>query len=460
MKSIIKYLLFTPLIFISVMTPSVVFGKDINTEDLINLTKPSIVKIVTTVKGTIEIPNFIFDYNSFKIIDKSKNSKNISIPVDDTVYGTGFIISEDGVVVTNSHIVIGIMDDYYRELTDKYLQLASDQEQIAAESRYKTSADAYDAVFDIVYKAVKEKAIKNYNLDIKILKPHEAAKDFSELVNNGYKAEILYSNDSFYDDNKDVAILKINAEKLPNIPLSDNNASTTVTVGEKVYTFGYPSSAFFGGSDFLEPTFSQGNVSAIKDQNGINIYQTDTKVSEGSSGSPMIDGDGKVVGIITYISGDSAGGDNFGFAIPMSLVQEVLLANNIKISSGAYFDNYKKGLYFMAENRCKKAIAEFNKAGDVNADFSVEKYLKSKIDACNVIIDSGKSLDSFFDEMKIFWTGHYMVIWLWIMVIIIIIIMIITIRYFLKRIHKDEIIIEEIIEHEKEEHGHDILPKV
>lgn len=459
MKSIKKYLILTYFILISVVAPSTIFAKDIGTEDLINLTKPSIVKIVTTVKGNIEIPDFSFDYNNFKIIDAVKDSENISIPVDDTVYGTGFIISEDGVIVTNSHIILGVVDDYYRKLTDKYLQLATSKEQIAAKSRYKTSNDAYDAVYDIVYKSVKEKAIKNYNVDIKILKPHGVVKDFEELINNGYKAEVLYSNDSFYDDNKDVAILKIDAKKLPALHLLGNDENI-VSVGEKVHTLGYPGSAFFGGSDFLEPTFSQGNISAIKDQNGINIYQTDTKVSEGSSGSPMIDSNGKVVGIITYISGDKAGGDTFGFAIPISLVKEVLVSNNINISSGLYFDNYIKGMNFMLENRCKKAINEFNKAGDVNTDFSVEKYLKSKIDTCNGIIASGESLDSFFDEMKIFLSGHSMIILLWIIIIIIILIIILTIRYFLRRIHKDEVIIEEIIEHEKEEHGHDIIPKV
>ena len=458
MKNTIKYLLFS-IIFISTLFSNPIFAKDIKTEDLINLTKPSIVKIVTTVKGTIEIPNFSFDYNNFKIIDPVVGSKNVSIPVNETVYGTGFIVSEDGIIVTNSHIVIGITDEYYRKLADQYLQIATTKERALAQSRFKTSNEAYDAVYDIVYKAIKEKAIKKYNSDTKVLKPHEVAKEFSELVNNGYKAKVLYSNDSFYSDNKDVAILKIDAEKLPAIPLSDE-IKNPVTVGENVYTFGYPSSAFFGGSDFLEPTFSQGGINAIKDQNGIKIYQTDNKVSEGSSGSPMIDSQGNVIGIITYISGDSAGGDSFGFAIPISLVKDVLLANNINISSGTYFNNYIDGLNLMSDNRCKKAITAFNKAADVNSDFSVEKYLKSKIDSCNEIIASGKSLDSFFDEMKIFLSNHLMTILLWIMILIIIIIIIILVLYFVKRIHKDEVIIGEIIEHEKEEHGHDVIPKV
>lgn len=421
-----------------------------NPETLASIIKPSIVKVVTVSMGTIDIPNFIFDAHNLKVVDPKKGDKSISIKINDEIYGSGFIVSSDGTIVTNSHVVLGIVDGYFRALTTEYLKLTSNAEIADIMTRYSTKTEAYDAVYDIVYNYIKKSSVLNLNTKITVLKPYDDSKTLDAAIENGYKAKVLYSNDNYYTDNNDVAVLKIEADNLPTVPLALD--TDKITTGQKINAFGFPSTATFGKSDFLESTFSQGLISAIKHQGDVDLYQTDAKISSGSSGGPMVNEYGQIVGIMTFISGDTSKGDNFGFAIPISLVNKVLKSNDIKINDGSYFTHYKKGLALVSILKCKKAIDEFTLASKVNSDFSVDKYTSVKIKECNDIISSGKSIDSSYDEIKDFMKNHTMAIVLTILLIIVGITIFFIIRYLVKRMNKDEQSLKEIISHE---HTHD-----
>lgn len=444
MKITHKKIIFALFVFCSI--PLFVFAKEsivLSSEDIISSTKPSVVKIVYSAKGTLDIPNFIFDYRTGTIEDPQDKNDIIPIPIDNTLYGTGFVISEDGVIVTNSHIVEGVLDNMYRTLAEVYLEDTTEQEIAYAMTKYTSEEEAYDAAYDVIYKYLREKSVKNLEQDIRILKPHDDAQDFSDLIENGYKAQVLSSNVSFDDDKKDIAILKIDATNLPTIPFSTLPESS-ITTGQKVYAFGFPSSAFFGGSDFLEPTFSQGFINAIKKQNDITIYQTDTKVSEGSSGSPLLDAQGNVIGIISFISGADTGGDNFGFAIPTSVILEKIQAAGIQVRPNAYFEKYMAGLEYLQDNRCKKAIEQFQSALGVNADFGVEKFVQSKIETCNNLIASGKSNDSIFSGLVSMVKGNYLLGGILIFILVLVGGVLAFFGKLTKRIKRDEKIIKEI----------------
>ncbi len=438
MKKIYKILLLCLALFVNVNIYAYTNNKiDLKTEDVIDITKPSIVKVVSYVKGKINIPNFRFDYENYQIVPLDGE---FPIPVDKTVYGTGFIISSDGIIATNSHIVEGIIADVYKTISEEYLKGTTESESKQALIKHKDIDEAYDEAYKIIYRYLYEKSNNNLNKTIKILKPYDNSKKFSEIFDNGYDAKVLYSNPFYEDDDKDVAILKIETENLPTIPLIDDSKINIVT-GQKVYTFGFPSSAFLGGSDFLEPTFSQGVINAIKNKDTVTIYQTDAKVSSGSSGSPLFDKDGNVIGILSLISGSDTNGDNFGFAIKSTLINQILNSSGIQLKPNLYFEQYKSGLYKMMDNRCKSAIDEFKNISNINPDFYNNKNIDSKIEKCNQIIKSGQSNDSvFYDMLDRINNYNY------ILIITIIILFILFVIYFLRRIHKDEQKIEEIEE--------------
>lgn len=114
----------------------------------------------------------------------------------------------------------------------------------------------------------------------------------------------------------DVAVIKVDATGLPTLPLID---SSDLKQGEIVLAFGSP----FG----LENSVSMGVVSGVARQldpdNPMIYIQTDAPINPGNSGGPLVDIDGNVVGLNTFIYTQSGGSEGLGFAIPSNIVRNV-----------------------------------------------------------------------------------------------------------------------------------------
>ena len=115
-----------------------------------------------------------------------------------------------------------------------------------------------------------------------------------------------------YDSELDIALLKIDGiyESLK-FENSDN-----VNVGEKVIAIGNPLG--------LQFSVSEGIISAIhrEGQNGLNAYiQTDAALNPGNSGGPLIDKEGKVVGINNFKIGSS---ESLGFALESDYIRQAV----------------------------------------------------------------------------------------------------------------------------------------
>jgi serine protease Do len=121
------------------------------------------------------------------------------------------------------------------------------------------------------------------------------------------------------DPKTDVAVLKIDANNLPTLPLGN---SSTLQVGDLIFAIGDP----FG----IGETATMGIVSAKgRGRLGIEDYedfiQTDAAINPGNSGGAMIDLHGNLVGINTAIlTGGSGGNQGVGFAIPINLARNVM----------------------------------------------------------------------------------------------------------------------------------------
>jgi len=118
------------------------------------------------------------------------------------------------------------------------------------------------------------------------------------------------------DRQSDIAVLKIDMSNLPALQFAD---SSQLKQGQVVFAFGSPLG--------LENSVTMGVVSATErqiDPDNPAIYiQTDAPINPGNSGGPLVDVDGSIVGINTFILSESGGNEGLGFAIPSNVVKNI-----------------------------------------------------------------------------------------------------------------------------------------
>ncbi|HEY6344613.1 MAG TPA: trypsin-like peptidase domain-containing protein [Bryobacteraceae bacterium] len=118
------------------------------------------------------------------------------------------------------------------------------------------------------------------------------------------------------DRESDLAVIKIDRTGLPTLALGDSNQ---LRQGQLVMAFGNPLG--------LEGSASLGIVSStgrqIKTDDPRMFIQTDAPINPGNSGGPLVDMEGKLMGINTFIFTQSGGSEGLGFAIPSRTVRTV-----------------------------------------------------------------------------------------------------------------------------------------
>ena len=125
-----------------------------------------------------------------------------------------------------------------------------------------------------------------------------------------YEAKLIGTNRS-----ADLAVIKIEEKGLPFIPLPDE--LFRVRLGQTVLAIGAP--------EGLDHTVTKGIVSAVGRQPDLDrpmVYvQTDAPINPGNSGGPLVDRDGNLIGINTFIYTSGGGSEGLGFAVPEPIVR-------------------------------------------------------------------------------------------------------------------------------------------
>jgi len=137
------------------------------------------------------------------------------------------------------------------------------------------------------------------------------------VIDGAISIEILLNDDrSFTISNSithgslDLGIMKFETED--DIPLAKIGNSDQIQVGDFVIAAGAPLG--FSG------TITFGIVSAVREDviEGVNFIQTDAPINSGNSGGPLVDMNGYVVGLNTWIASQNGGNIGLGFSIPIN----------------------------------------------------------------------------------------------------------------------------------------------
>ncbi len=427
-------LLFSSWIFLRAPLKEDVSERDLSNFELqdmeiASLVEPGIVKIGRSVTGEITIRDFDINLENFEITQK-EDGETYTIPIDIYNEGTGFIVSSDGRIITNAHVVtiestkteifnnnfslllLYEIFDYQRKYgEDKANLLAEKWEKLVESSDYdareliKRNQEVFfnDAQFDVM-------------TEVKVFNPSLEKEKLTDLFKESFDTEILYANKDFVYDQRDVAVIKIEQENLPAISLSDFISFKT---GDSIYTFGFPHfSSTPDVKDFIllstpnikvsrgyfRPSFSTGNITSLKESidGTFKFIEVNAKVSFGSSGSPLLNKRGEVIGILSLLqqSEETSEKELLGRAVSIEIIKDVELMQNY-LSSSDYYYHFKRGLYFMNNKRCKQAIEEFNiVVENTNALFLNKENLDFFIKECELLIKNGKSVDTKWDLLR------------------------------------------------------------
>lgn len=373
-------------------------------EALVDLVKPSIVRIAQHVTGTAKIPSIKVDIRQRLVA--AIPDQYTEVTVDEYLTGSGFVIHPDGYIATNAHVV--------SQETVKQMLASESALSALFENALFLSDEELDEFLQSeegdgfgrqVLRYVIDNSVFDLKKEVAVFRPNSETQQIADLIAEGFPAEAVSVNDDFIEDERDVAILKIGETGLPALALGDSNE---LAVGKKAFILGFPASAEVNQNNPAEATFTQGVVSAIKQsEKGFKVFQTDAKVSEGSSGGPLFNEHGAVVGIITFQMNElnRVSGDNFAFALPVEILKEAALEARIMPAEGEYGKAFKQGFAQFSEKHCDKALDLFGAARKTNVIFITDKYLDPYVKRCEELQAAGASLDTPFDELKSRVTG-------------------------------------------------------
>ncbi len=228
--------------------------------DLVEKNGPSVVNISTT-KIVKKSPDFfpvpeddeVFDFfrKFFPPQGPQRGGPMREIPARGE--GSGFILSSDGYILTNAHVVDGA-EEVTVKLTDK----------------------------------------------------------------RKFTAKVIG-----YDSRSDIAIIKINANNLPNVSIGDPDK---LRVGEAVVAIGSP----FGFENSVTAGIVSAKGGSLPSESYVPFIQTDVAVNPGNSGGPLFNMRGEVVGVNSQMHSRSGGYQGVSFSIPIDLAMDV--ANQLKTS--------------------------------------------------------------------------------------------------------------------------------
>jgi len=317
----------------------------------------------------------------------------IKQPEQITASGTGFFITGDGYVATNCHLIDREESFIRRQFILSAFHQITDASIAALESSwatrftevqrsllFNTYASVYSRLFSMILYDLKKNIYVVYRSDNSNLRS-DTVKRLASIVAKGQPMP-----------GKDIAILKIaTQEEMPVLTLA---RSGLPQVGEQLFVYGYPgpvtNNDFVSAASAIEPTLTMGIVSAVKKSvGGWPLVQMDANINHGSSGGPVCNEKGEVIGLTTFGSLENSGSLAAGlnFAVPVSILDEYLDKAGVTLAPGRSAVLFGKALAQWHQHQYRAALHKFEEVRQYNSHYP---GLYTYIADCRWNIKNGK----------------------------------------------------------------------
>jgi len=194
------------------------------------------------------------------------------------------------------------------------------------------------------------------------------------VLEHSKRATVRLANRDAYDDvdvldvdrRKDIALIKIKAVDVPFLTLGK---SSTVQIGDPVVSVTNPLGLF-------QNTLSTGIVSGIRSGDGYKYFQVSAPISSGSSGGPIFNAAGEVIGIATMIVEE---GQNLNFAVPIDYARGMLSSNHAQPLASIYEPEPPPGPSTNAASAVATPAAPFKAQPSAEMKAAASTYLEKQI---------------------------------------------------------------------------------
>ncbi len=356
------------------------------------------VKLQLESQGKFTIDLFWNTYIKAFCADVSKymmrGTKTVTKDLNTTMVGSGFIITPDGYVITNAHVVDENDDNTRKNFAQQAFQEILDNDvktleesmgRKMTEEETKALTDANSWYFTETLQV--SKIGKEFNVIFGI------SGDKGKIVPMTIPARLVIKGNPI--PGKDVAILKMTEKHTyPTIRIGDDKA---MRVGDQVYVLGYPAIATFhpliSKESISEASLTRGLVSAKKNmKDGWEVLQIDAAITHGNSGGPVMNEQGEVIGLATFGSIDyqrSQEVQGMNFIVPSTIVYQYIDKAKIDPAMSDISMSYEEAMDLFDKARYKKALEKFDEVKAMNPSFPfIDK----------MIADTEKKIDKGFDK--------------------------------------------------------------
>ena len=424
MKRIIRVMsIVLAMTFLLALSPMTALAAPMDTRTLAMINKPGVVLVYTEWTATMTLHEFSFDDSMFDVlaqqVEQLLRQGQLSADDDNAIYsaivqllimqmgdyafftgnsdtmqvstgaiGTGFVVTSDGYLVTNAHVVTEDEDTLYRNFAITNLNQIAEEAvtEFLQEFRregYQMSQEEIDSMYNAMFNLLA-KSFELGNLQTSYECFQGNVQPGSDVTVKGLGMDLRKIGEPY--PGKDVAILKIDGRtNLPTVTLGDD---TKMQTGDKIYAMGYPGAAtLHAGVDTLqsmqEPTLTSGIISARKQMTGgWGVFQMDAAIHYGNSGGPLFNEEGEVIGVNTFGSVDESSGTLVGgmnFAIPISVAKQFLSEINVTPEESSFTSNFKKALSAYNSGDFKTALDLLHSINDTNPGFPVVQDLLADV---------------------------------------------------------------------------------